>query len=205
MPEYYYTIDCDRTNEIKIQRSRFIASMRHVTGMEDAKLFISEIAAQHKQANHNCWAYVIGDAGETFHASDAGEPSGTAGKPMLNALKRHDLTNVAVVVTRYFGGIKLGIRGLIEAYSQTVEACVQLASLQKIVHLKRFRIDVDYGFSESLKHKVAGLQGTIADATYTDRVTLIVEVEAKHGEPLRALLDELSQSGAITCADADDQ
>ncbi len=197
MPEYFYTVDSDRKNEIKIQRSRFICAMRHVTTMEDAKLFISEIAAQHKQANHNCWAYVVGDAGQTFHASDAGEPSGTAGKPMLNALKRHDLTNVAVVVTRYFGGIKLGIRGLIEAYGQAVEDCVQVEPLKKIVHVKSFLVTVDYGFSESLKYKVTSLSGEITDAEYTDKVTLTVDVEEKDAGPLVALLDELQQSGAI--------
>ncbi len=205
MPEYYFTVDEDRSHEIKIQRSRFITAMRHVTTMEDAKAFISEISALHKQANHNCWAYVLGDRGEIFHASDAGEPSGTAGKPMLNALKRHDLTNIAAVVTRYFGGIKLGIRGLIEAYGQAVEECIQVEALKKIVHLKRLTVEVDYGFAESLKHKITSLNGTVAEATYTDHVTLVVEVEEKDSLPLTALLNELRQSGAITCPDSDDQ
>ncbi len=197
MSDTLYTIENDRSHEIKIQRSRFICSMRHVTSLEDAKAFISEIAAQHKQANHNCWAYVVGDNGELFHASDAGEPSGTAGKPMLNSLKRHNLTKVSVVVTRYFGGIKLGIRGLIEAYTQAVEECIQTHPLKKILYLRHFNIVTDYGFAETLKHRISGLKGNVADASYTDKVTLTVDVEMDNSQSLFDFLTELQQSGTL--------
>ena len=100
---------------LKIRRSTFIGYVVSVSSIESAKKAISERASTHNRATHNCWAYILGYEGETVHSSDAGEPSGSAGRPILNALKSSALTNVAAVVTRYYGGVKLGIRGLIEA------------------------------------------------------------------------------------------
>jgi uncharacterized YigZ family protein len=103
--------------KINIKRSIFIATSRRVDSVEEAKRFISDIKKEFQDATHNCWAYRVYESGKIVEqSSDAGEPSGSAGIPILNAIREMELLNVAVVVTRYFGGVKLGIRGLREAY-----------------------------------------------------------------------------------------
>ena len=112
--------------ELKIKKSLFIGHLKYVNDLESARDFIREIKKQHKQANHNCFAYVIGD---NFYSSDDREPSGSAGRPILNMIRRHNLTNVVIVVTRYFGGVELGIRGLIEAYGNVAEGTIREVGL----------------------------------------------------------------------------
>ena len=115
------TVKSQGIYELKIKKSLFIGHIKHVTDTESARDFIREIKKQHKQANHNCSAYIVGD---TCFSSDDREPSGSAGKPILNMMRRHNLTNVVIVVTRYFGGVELGIRGLIEAYGAAAEGTI---------------------------------------------------------------------------------
>ena len=103
--------------ELKIKRSLFIAHLGLCKSEPDARAFLEQVKARHKNANHNCWAYRLGDP-TTEHCSDDGEPSGTAGKPILSTVRQSGMINLMVVVTRYFGGVKLGVRGLIEAYGQ---------------------------------------------------------------------------------------
>ena len=171
--KYFYSVSQDRAVETKIKRSRFIAHLRYVSTMPEAKEFISEISAQHKTANHNCWAYIVGEKGQTFHSSDDGEPSGTAGQPMLNALKKHDMTNVAVVVTRYFGGVKLGIRGLIEAYGESVQQAIEAEKLLKLVKKISYIIETSYAFAEIFKYNVEKMQAEITNSEYSD----VIKVE----------------------------
>jgi len=102
-----------------------MCTLGYVDSLEKAKQFISRISKENKTANHNCWAYILGEKGELFHCSDAGEPSGTAGKPMLNALQSHCMTNIAAVVTRHFGGVKLGVRGLKSLMSLTISCSIK--------------------------------------------------------------------------------
>ena len=116
-----YTIKTTAKFEMKIKKSLFIGHLKQVNDAESAREFIREIKRLHKQANHNCSAYVIG---ETCFSSDDREPRGSAGKPILNMLKRHELTSVCLVVTRYFGGVKLGKSGLIEAYGEVAEGTI---------------------------------------------------------------------------------
>jgi len=159
--KYYYSVTKDRKKELKIRRSTFIAHLHYATTMQEAKEFISQISAEHKTANHNCWAYIVGEKGETFHSSDAGEPSGTAGQPMLNALKKHDMTNIVAVVTRYFGGVKLGVRGLIDAYGESVTAAIKMLPLKKLVKLSSYKICCGYEHAEQIKYKVEQLNAEI--------------------------------------------
>ncbi|MCL2065116.1 MAG: YigZ family protein [Candidatus Cloacimonetes bacterium] len=107
--------------KLKIKKSLFIGHIKYVEDTESARIFIREVKKRHKQANHNCSAYIIG---ETFFSSDDREPSGTAGRPILNMLKKYNMTNVVLVVTRYFGGVELGIRGLIVAYGEVAEGTI---------------------------------------------------------------------------------
>lgn len=116
----YYTIAENSEYEIVIRGSRFICSLQRVENEEEAKAFIQTIKKEHWKATHNCSAYLIGDRDEIQRAHDDGEPSGTAGVPMLEVLKKNELKYVVAVVTRYFGGTKLGAGGLIRAYSKSV-------------------------------------------------------------------------------------
>ncbi len=116
----YKTITSNHTTEEEIKKSRFICHLKRVTSEEEARDFIAAIKKEHYRANHSCSAMIIGENSEGKRSSDDGEPSGTAGVPMLTVLEKQELTNVVAVVTRYFGGIKLGAGGLIRAYTGSV-------------------------------------------------------------------------------------
>ncbi|MDY3041665.1 YigZ family protein [Streptococcus pluranimalium] len=116
----YKTITSNHTTEEEIKKSRFICHLKRVTSEEEARDFIAAIKKEHYRANHSCSAMIIGENSEVKRSSDDSEPSGTAGVPMLTVLEKQDLTNVVAVVTRYFGGIKLGAGGLIRAYTSSV-------------------------------------------------------------------------------------
>ena len=195
--KYLFTVDSERKHEIKIKRSVFIAHLNFAETIREAKDYIAKIGKEHKNANHNCWAYIVGEKGEIFHSSDAGEPTGTAGKPILNALKKHNLTNIVAVVTRYFGGTKLGIRGLIEAYSQVTEETINLSPLKKIVKTETFKIETSYDFLETLKYQIKSLDGKFSEFVYADKVRFIVTVEEPEQNKIEGFLQELEKSGKI--------
>ena len=121
-PESYLILYQGGSGELTEKKSRFIANTRPVESEEEALAFVEEMRKQYWDARHNCWAYVIGDRGEKKRCSDDGEPSQTAGKPMLDVLTGSGVTNICVVVTRYFGGILLGTGGLVRAYSGAAKA-----------------------------------------------------------------------------------
>jgi len=195
--KYLFTVDSERKHEIKIKRSVFIAHLNFAETIREAKDYIAKIGKEHKNANHNCWAYIVGEKGEIFHSSDAGEPAGTAGKPILNALKKHNLTNIVAVVTRYFGGTKLGIRGLIEAYSQVTEETINLSPLKKIVKTETFKIETSYDFLDSLKYKIKTLNGQISDFEYADKIKFSLTAEESEKKGIKRFLQELEKSGKI--------
>ncbi len=193
----YYSIVKDRKVETKIKRSTFIAHLHYVENMKEAKDYISKVAAEHKTANHSCWAYIVGEKGETFHSSDAGEPSGTAGMPMLNTLKKHNMTNIAIVVTRYFGGTKLGIRGLIDAYGESVENAIVKSPLKKLIKTIEYNIITTYDFGEILKHKIKNMGATISNIEYSDKVKLKITIEDHDEDELKKYLKEMERAGKI--------
>lgn len=141
----YKTIFGTYENKININRSIFICNLSHVESIDEAKDFFKEISKKYNDATHNCPAYRILENDQIVeYSSDAGEPSGTAGRPILGVLKKHELVNVAVVVTRYFGGIKLGIRGLINAYSESVENLIKKLKIVKMVPKPFYKIRLKY-------------------------------------------------------------
>ncbi len=203
MGTYLYSVgqspdDPVRENEIKIKRSRFIASLAYAATMEEAKDFISRVSKAHHRATHNCWAYVVGDAGQISHASDAGEPAGTAGKPMLNALKRHEMTCVAAVVTRYYGGVKLGVRGLIEAYGQAVEEAICKAPLVSLVPTVMVRVTLDYAMNDTFLAQAKSFGARSVDAQYGGQVVHDMAVETALFESFNQLLEELAQQSKLS-------
>ncbi|MDE7084622.1 MAG: YigZ family protein, partial [Clostridia bacterium] len=120
MAEKYKSVAGETVTEKIIEKSRFITVSRHICGDDEAKAFVAEISKKHADATHNCYAYVCDKLGNILRFSDDGEPQGTAGMPMLEVLRANGLCETAVVVTRYFGGIKLGAGGLVRAYSGCV-------------------------------------------------------------------------------------
>ena len=184
--------------EEKIRRSIFHVTLEPVKDLAAAKEFISTISNRYTTASHNCWAYIVGMQGETSHASDAGEPSGTAGKPILNALQSNKLSNVAVVVTRYFGGQKLGVRGLIEAYGSTVEKAIARSELVKLVEIEYYRLQTTYDFQDILKYNLQKLQAEISNMQYTDTVELTVAVEKQNSQAVESYIQELEANGKIS-------
>lgn len=194
---YFYTVSEEITTEIKIKRSRFITHLAKVDSMSKAKEYIHTVSKNYQTANHNCWAYVVGDKAENEHSSDAGEPSGSAGKPMLNALKKNNMTYVTAVVTRYFGGVKLGIRGLIEAYGLAVLEAISQKPLKKIVSLVIYQISTSYDFAEILKYQLNELSAGILDISYGVNVTLKIEVEDKLNDVVCNYLQEQKNKSKI--------
>ena len=181
---YYYYLSSPVKAEYKIKSSEFIVRLKPVESVPKAKDFIKNISHRHIDASHNCWAYIVGKNADTFHASDAGEPPGTAGKPILNSLKKYSLTNIAAVVTRYFGGTKLGIRGLINAYSGTVIQTVKKTTLKKLVEYKRFCIQTDYAFLDEFKFNLQQLEAKLENIRYTTVIDMNVKIEAKKDKEL---------------------
>ena len=134
MKDFYHTIQSPAIAEQNIQRSRFIGYCYPVSSAEEALERISELRKEHYSATHVCWAYSIyGDEENETRSNDDGEPSGTAGKPILGRLISRDLTNVAVAVVRYFGGVKLGTSGLIDAYRSTTELVLDKATVREVI------------------------------------------------------------------------
>lgn len=131
--------------EIIEKKSRFIATMCPVETQEEAEQFIAKCKKKYWDARHNCSAYVIGENNEIMHSSDDGEPSGTAGRPMLSVLTGADLHNVAVVVTRYFGGVLLGTGGLVRAYQGAVSAAIENCRIEEQIDLQLLDVTVEYG------------------------------------------------------------
>lgn len=172
----YYTIAEDSEYEIVIRGSRFICSLKRVKDEDEAKAFVQEIKKEHWKATHNCSAYLIGDRDEIQRAHDDGEPSGTAGVPMLEVLKKNNLKYVAAVVTRYFGGTKLGAGGLIRAYSKSVSSTLKEVGIVERAMQVPVSCIVSYSASGKLENNLIQSSYTVIDTLYTDQVTFVVGI-----------------------------
>jgi len=170
------------THELIIERSRFICHVFRVNSLEEANAYIAEVRDTHAKANHNCVAYLIGENNDFGRAADDGEPSGTAGAPMLEVLKRQDIRNCLVVVTRYFGGIKLGAGGLIRAYGTAVSEGLKAVGLVNRIKLQSVFLTCDYSIFDSLMSKINGKNYTVGQTEYSERVKLEVFVEIENVE-----------------------
>ncbi|MGT2548439.1 YigZ family protein [Streptococcus milleri] len=173
----FRTIKEDGQVQEEIKKSRFICHIKRVTTENEARNFIQAVKKEHYKATHNCSAFILGERSEMKRSSDDGEPSGTAGVPMLGVLENHQLTNVCAVVTRYFGGIKLGAGGLIRAYSSNVALAIKEIG---IVHIKEqlgLRIALSYSQYQELPNflKVNHLQEQ--DTSFTEQVQTTIFVD----------------------------
>ncbi|EOH86988.1 YigZ family protein [Enterococcus asini] len=195
MQATYKTIKTDGLAETEIKKSRFLCHLKRVTSEEEAKVFIQGIKKEHWKANHNCSAYLIGEHSEIQRSSDDGEPSGTAGVPMLEVLKKNDLINVCVVVTRYFGGIKLGAGGLIRAYSHAVSHGLQTVGLVMGKLQQEISLDLDYSLLGKLQNSLP--ETTIKETIFAEKVTVICRVDEEQVENFEAEIIDLLQ-GQVT-------
>jgi uncharacterized YigZ family protein len=143
-PNYFQTIEQRSTAEFNDRGSKFIGIAAPVTSIEAFKLFLAEVKKEHPKASHHCFAYRLGGDGMIFRVTDAGEPSGTAGRPILGQIDSKGLTNVAVIVVRYFGGTLLGVPGLINAYKTAAGLALQLTPVVRKQVEIRYELQFDY-------------------------------------------------------------
>jgi len=184
-------------HEYVVEKSRFITTVYPCSTEEEAQAFIGRINKEFWDARHNCTAFALGPKQEQQRSSDNGEPSGTAGKPMLEVLKKTGITNIAVVVTRYFGGIKLGAGGLIRAYSHSVAETLRLAP--KELHTIRIKLQttIDYALYGAVERHLQDAQ-LHYEASFGEQITLTILVAPNDVERIQKELQDMSH-GAATC------
>ena len=188
MPQSYLSLSGECVTQKIIEKSKFIATSRHVCGEEEAKAFIAEISKKYSDATHNCYAYVSDNLGNFPRFSDDGEPQGTAGMPMLEVLKNNKLYEVAVVVTRYFGGIKLGAGGLVRAYSGAVAE--NLAASQKVLYetCSESVYTVDYSNVDGIIRFFAEHGADVINTEYLNEVRFTAAIKKSAEEQFNASL-----------------
>ena len=184
----------------EIKKSRFICHAKRVYSEEEARDFITAIKKEHYKATHNCSAFIIGERSEIKRTSDDGEPSGTAGVPMLGVLENHNLTNVCVVVTRYFGGIKLGAGGLIRAYAGSVALAVKEIGIIEIKEQAGIAIQMSYAQYQEYSNFLKEYNLMELDTNFTDQVDTMIYVDKEEKENIKAALVEFF-NGKVTLTD----
>lgn len=197
MLKNYLTINKYGTTILDIRKSIFIGHAKNVTTEDDATEFIEEIKKKHWDATHNCSAYIIGEHDEIQKASDDGEPSGTAGKPILEVIKRNNLKDTVIVVTRYFGGIKLGSGGLIRAYGQTASEVIQITGIVERVLHTSIAITLDYTWLGKIENELNNRGYIIKDIDYLDKVTIQALAKVGVEEYLEQLIINLTGGQAV--------
>ena len=185
--------------EITEKKSRFIATLKPVKTEEEAVAFFNEMKKKYWDARHNCTAFVLGAKQELTRSSDDGEPSGTAGRPMLDVLVKEGVTDVAVVVTRYFGGVLLGTGGLVRADQQAVsEGLRHCQVIEKKAGMK-LSVQTDYNGLGKLQYLFAQQEIPVLDISYTDQVVIQIVIEAERcGEIEKAITEKTSGTAVIT-------
>lgn len=190
MSEGYKIVYEGGSGEIEEKKSRFIATVRPVGSEEEVTAFLAEMKKKYWDARHNCFAYVIGEKNELVRCSDDGEPSGTAGRPMLDVLLKEELHNVAVVVTRYFGGTLLGTGGLVRAYQQAVKEGLSNSQIVEKRKGSRLVIDTDYNGIGKIQYLFAQEEISILETEYTDAVRITAMVPEEKKEQIEKALME---------------
>lgn len=181
------------SGEIIEKKSRFIATLAPAGSEEEAAAFIESVKKKYWDARHNCSAFVLGERVQTTRCSDDGEPAGTAGKPMLEVLLGAEIRNVAVVVTRYFGGVLLGTGGLVRAYTQAVQAGLEACSVVTMRYGTGLRLTTDYNGIGKIQYLLGQRGLEIKESEYTDIVTMKLMVPY---EECRGLCKELTEATA---------
>ena len=187
----FRTIKEDGQVQEEIKKSRFICHIKRVTTEDEAREFINTIKKEHYKATHNCSAFILGERSEMKRSSDDGEPSGTAGVPMLGVLENHQLTNVCAVVTRYFGGIKLGAGGLIRAYAGSVALAIKEIGSVHIKEQLGLRLTLSYSQYQELPNFLKAKQLQEQDTSFTEQVQTTIFVDKDDKDSVIEKLIEL--------------
>ena len=181
----------------EVNKSKFMAHVSHVESEESAREFVLAIRKRYFDATHNCSAWVLGERGDKQKSNDDGEPGGTAGNPILEAIKKNGLTNCAVVVTRYFGGIKLGAGGLIRAYSHTASFGLNAARLVQMTTFKRLSLTLEYNFLATVENYLHNKKIRVVGTDYADVVTIELLLLPAQVEPFLIELNDLTAANFL--------
>ena len=181
----------------EINKSKFLAHVKHVDSEESARDFVLSIRKKYFDATHNCSAWIIGERGDKQKSNDDGEPGGTAGNPILEAIKKNELTNCAIVVTRYFGGIKLGAGGLIRAYSHTAAQGIAASEVVQMTAFKKISLTLEYNFLATVENYLRNKKIRVTNTEYADVVTQEILLLPEQVENFLAELNELTAANFL--------
>ena len=193
----YLTVKGFNTSETVIKHSRFIASIDRVRGREEAAAFLEKVCKRYSDATHNCYAYIADSEGREVKFSDNGEPSGTAGQPILEVLKKNGLNEVCIVVTRYFGGIKLGASGLVGAYSSAAADVLSGVDIIRRIPAKRFELSCVYSVAGRVESAVYNSGGKIVEKNYGEGVSFVCVFPIQAIETFRPVFADLTSGKGI--------
>lgn len=196
----YFTIKELSSGIYEEKRSKFLASAFHIESENEAKEIILARKKKYYDARHNCYAYVIGEEKKAQKFFDDGEPSGTAGSPIMDAIKKRDLTDIIIVVTRYFGGIKLGAAGLTKAYNKAANISLDMAKIVKMEVFFNIEIAFDYNFLSSVEYYLRQNNISIKTSDYSEKVKLQILVITEKIETVKNNIIELT-SGKVVMND----
>lgn len=192
----YKTVSGDGVDEIVIDKSRFIGYSFHIDTQEQAENIIKSIKKKHYDATHNCYAYIIGEDMSVMKCSDDGEPGSTAGIPMLEVLKKENITNCLVIATRYFGGIKLGVGGLVRAYTKTAKIALSSNVIVEKKIFETIEITIDYSFVGKIQKFIENKNLISLIPVFSENVKFIIYIEAKN---LNSLIQDLKDITNANC------
>lgn len=191
--EPYKIIEYGGVGEIEEKKSRFIAQVQAVSTEEEAAAFIESVRKRYWDARHHCYAYILGEQGQTVRFSDDGEPSGTAGRPILEVLTGSGIRNLVLVVTRYFGGTLLGTGGLVRAYTQAAQAGIAASRVAVMRYGYHLTVETDYNGIGKIQYLLGQRRIPIEDSVYTQQVTVTCKVPFEEKE---TLLHEITEATA---------
>ena len=198
----YKTLHKFGVDEYIVEKSTFIGYAKPIKTEEEAIAFVNEIKKKHKDATHNVWAYTVGENMNIQRYSDDGEPQGTAGIPTLEVIKKEDLRDVVVVVTRYFGGIKLGAGGLVRAYTKGAKVGIEAGIVIEKVKYTEVKIKIEYTQLGKIQNEIMNLGFTVKDTIYSEDVEIIVYSKVEDVESLKdRIIDITSGTADVSLGD----
>jgi len=198
----YKTLHKFGSDEYIVEKSTFIGYAKPINTEQEAIDFVNEIKKKHKDATHNVWAYTVGENMNIQRYSDDGEPQGTAGIPTLEVIKKEDLRDVVVVVTRYFGGIKLGAGGLVRAYTKGAKIGIEAGIVIEKVKYTEVRIKIEYTQLGKIQNEIMNLGFTVKDTVYSEDVEIIVYSKVKDVQSLtERMIDITSGTADVSLGD----
>lgn len=194
----YYTISENSEGIYEEKRSKFIAKATHIESENEAKEILLKIKKEYYDARHNCYAYVLGEDKKKQKFFDDGEPSGTAGAPIMEAIKKSDLTDILITVTRYFGGIKLGAAGLLRAYNKAANIAIENAKIVKMETFFNVNLTLDYNLLSSVEYYLRKENIKIKTSDYNEKVTMNILVLTDNKEKVKKDILDLSAGKILT-------